>query len=94
MTPFQRFLIRRRARQPDSPGRDEMLVELLSGIEGCVIEVGCGTGFLFPQYPSTVTELTAIEPESEARLEPVERPGERASPDRVIRHAPRVRAGR
>jgi SAM-dependent methyltransferase len=67
MTPFQRFLIRRRARRPDSPRRDEMLAELLSGIGGCVIEVGCGTGFLFSHYPSTVTELTAIEPESEAR---------------------------
>ncbi len=37
--------------------------ELLSGLDGRVIELGAGTGSNFPHYPSTVTEVVAVEPE-------------------------------
>ena len=37
--------------------------ELLTGLSGRVIELGAGTGSNFPHYPSTVTEVVAVEPE-------------------------------
>jgi SAM-dependent methyltransferase len=37
--------------------------ENLAGLAGRVLEVGAGTGTNFPMYPSTVTELMAVEPE-------------------------------
>ena len=37
---------------------------LLAGLHGRVIEVGAGNGLNFSHYPSTVTEVVAIEPES------------------------------
>jgi SAM-dependent methyltransferase len=36
---------------------------MLAGLTGRVIEVGAGTGANFPCYPSTVSEVVAIEPE-------------------------------
>jgi SAM-dependent methyltransferase len=40
---------------------------LLSGLAGRVIEVGVGSGVSFAYYPSTVTELLAVEPEPNLR---------------------------
>jgi ubiquinone/menaquinone biosynthesis C-methylase UbiE len=37
--------------------------ELLDGLSGRVLEVGAGTGANFEHYPSTVTEVVAVEPE-------------------------------
>jgi ubiquinone/menaquinone biosynthesis C-methylase UbiE len=37
--------------------------ELLAGLSGRVIEVGAGTGINFAFYPSSVTEVVAVEPE-------------------------------
>jgi ubiquinone/menaquinone biosynthesis C-methylase UbiE len=37
--------------------------ELLAGLTGRVVEVGAGTGLNFGHYPSTVTEVIAVEPE-------------------------------
>ncbi|MGD0314121.1 MAG: class I SAM-dependent methyltransferase [Acidimicrobiales bacterium] len=37
--------------------------EMLSGLRGRVIEVGAGSGLCFGHYPSTVTEVVALEPE-------------------------------
>jgi SAM-dependent methyltransferase len=42
--------------------------ENLAGLTGRVLEVGAGTGTNFAFYPSTVTEVVAVEPER--RLEP------------------------
>lgn len=36
---------------------------LVEGLEGNVLEVGCGNGMLFAHYPSTVSRVIAIEPE-------------------------------
>jgi SAM-dependent methyltransferase len=41
--------------------------EVLSGLEGRVLEVGCGNGLNFAHYPATVTEVVAVEPESYLR---------------------------
>ncbi len=43
--------------------RDELLV----GLSGRVIEVGAGSGANFAHYPSTVTEVLAVEPEDYLR---------------------------
>lgn len=41
--------------------------KLLSGLSGRVIEVGAGSGANFAHYPSTVSEVLAIEPEEYLR---------------------------
>jgi len=40
---------------------------LLSGLTGRVLEVGAGTGVTFPLYPTTVSEVIALEPEAHLR---------------------------
>jgi SAM-dependent methyltransferase len=37
--------------------------ELLAGLSGRVLEVGCGNGLNFAHYPAQVTEVVGIEPE-------------------------------
>lgn len=37
--------------------------ELLAGLRGRVLEVGAGNGLSFAHYPSSVTEVVALEPE-------------------------------
>ncbi len=44
-------------------GQAEHRDRLLSGLTGRVIEIGAGTGVNFRHYPSSVTEVLAIEPE-------------------------------
>ena len=41
--------------------------ELLAGLSGRVIEIGAGNGLNFAHYPSTVSEVVAIEPERSLR---------------------------
>src|SRR5437764_13087536 len=48
-------------------GEADFRRELLEGVGGRVIEVGAGHGLNFPLYPSTVTEVVAIEPEAVLR---------------------------
>ena len=49
--------------------------ELLAGLTGRVVEVGAGNGLNFAHYPSSVTEVVAVEPEPFLRA----RAGEAAS---------------
>lgn len=44
-------------------GSVEHRQRVLAGLSGRVIEVGAGHGANFPHYPSTVTEVVAVEPE-------------------------------
>lgn len=62
---FARFFDRlSRAMEPEAgPWRDE----LLAGLSGRVLEVGAGNGINFTHYPSTVTEVVALEPEAYMR---------------------------
>jgi ubiquinone/menaquinone biosynthesis C-methylase UbiE len=41
--------------------------ELLAGLSGRVIEVGCGSGLCFSHDPDTVAEVVAVEPEPHLR---------------------------
>ena len=41
---------------------------LLAGLTGRVIEVGAGNGMNFSHYPSTVTEVVAVEPDDHLRV--------------------------
>lgn len=43
--------------------------ELLAGLSGRVVEVGAGNGGNFGHYPTTVTEVVAVEPEPYLRAE-------------------------
>lgn len=47
----------------EAKGNAEHREELLAGLTGRVIEVGAGTGLNFGHYPSSVTEVVAVEPE-------------------------------
>jgi ubiquinone/menaquinone biosynthesis C-methylase UbiE len=49
--------------QAEDAGQREHRRELLAGLSGRVVEVGAGNGLNFAQYPSTVDEVLAIEPE-------------------------------
>lgn len=44
-------------------GEDRYRIELLEGLSGRVLELGCGDGAHFRLYPDGVTELVAVEPE-------------------------------
>ncbi|HEX6457641.1 MAG TPA: class I SAM-dependent methyltransferase [Thermoleophilaceae bacterium] len=41
--------------------------QLLDGLAGRVVEVGAGSGVSFAHYPASVTDLLAVEPESDLR---------------------------
>lgn len=51
------------ARVSDRRGATEHRRRMLAGLTGRAIEVGAGNGLNFALYPSTVTEVIAVEPE-------------------------------
>jgi len=51
----------------EAKGASEYRDRLLAGLSGRVIEVGAGNGLNFSHYPSAVTEVVAVEPESVLR---------------------------
>lgn len=57
----------RLAHQFDRQGGTEHRRKLVAGLEGRVVEVGAGDGRNFAHYPSTVTEVVAVEPEARLR---------------------------
>jgi ubiquinone/menaquinone biosynthesis C-methylase UbiE len=63
---FARFLTRAAALE-ERRGGAELRRRLLADLHGRVVEVGAGTGVSFAYYPTTVTELVAIEPEPNLR---------------------------
>ncbi len=58
---FARLWVRMSTHEPQSIVA--LRRENLSGLSGRVLEVGAGTGTNFEFYPSTVTEVVAVEPE-------------------------------
>jgi ubiquinone/menaquinone biosynthesis C-methylase UbiE len=57
----------RLARRAEGRGGAEHRRALLAGCSGRVIEVGAGSGANFAHYPSTVSEVAAVEPEAHLR---------------------------
>jgi ubiquinone/menaquinone biosynthesis C-methylase UbiE len=47
----------------DRGGIAERRAELLSGLAGTVVELGCGNGLNFVHYPETVARVLAVEPD-------------------------------
>jgi SAM-dependent methyltransferase len=66
VTVLLRWLLRRAERHPD-PRLAALHDELLAGVGGVVVEVGCGRGRLFDRYPPGVRRLIAVEPDAELR---------------------------
>jgi ubiquinone/menaquinone biosynthesis C-methylase UbiE len=72
-----------------SPGAEKTGVaehrdELLAGVAGRVIELGAGNGLNFAHYPSTVSEVVAVEPEPYLRARAQEAAAGAAVPVRVV----------
>jgi ubiquinone/menaquinone biosynthesis C-methylase UbiE len=65
---FARVYARVLARNEPAEMREQR-IELLAGAHGRTLEIGAGSGANFPHYPSTVTEVVAVEPESYLRKE-------------------------
>jgi SAM-dependent methyltransferase len=55
------------AARADRRGATEHRRRLLAGLCGRVVELGAGNGLNFAHYPTTVTEVVAIEPEPNLR---------------------------
>jgi len=62
------------ADRADARGAAEHRTRLLAGLEGRVVEIGAGDGRNFARYPSTVTEVVAIEPEPTLRARAAQAP--------------------
>jgi len=65
-------LYSRRAPQTEVAGAAAHRDQLLAGLTGRVLEVGAGGGLSFSHYPTTVTEVVAVEPEPYFRRAAVE----------------------
>jgi ubiquinone/menaquinone biosynthesis C-methylase UbiE len=59
---FARFYARF-SEKTEAAGLAEHRDELLEGLRGRVLELGAGNGMNFRHYPSTVSEVVAVEPE-------------------------------
>lgn len=59
---FSRFYARISPGMEDQ-GMAELRQEMLAGLHGRVVEIGPANGLNFAHYPSTVTEVVAVEPE-------------------------------
>lgn len=51
------------SRRDEMAGQREFRREALDGLTGRVVELGAGNGLNFEHYPTTVTEVIAVEPE-------------------------------
>ena len=51
----------------EANGVAELRDETLAGLDGRVLELGAGNGLNFGHYPSTVTQVVAVEPEAYLR---------------------------
>ncbi|MFR0354090.1 class I SAM-dependent methyltransferase [Streptomyces sediminimaris] len=69
---FARCYARVSVRAETRTGMGAVRERLLSGLSGRVIEIGAGNGLNFAHYPSTVSEVVAIEPERRLRQLAVE----------------------
>ena len=64
---FANVLYPRFRKAAQEHGEERYRLELLEGLSGRVLELGCGDGEHFRLYPETVSELVAVEPEENLR---------------------------
>ncbi|MGH3324299.1 MAG: class I SAM-dependent methyltransferase [Streptomyces sp.] len=64
---FARFYVRLSNAADVRAGVGAHREELLAGLSGRVLEIGPGNGLNFCRYPTTVTEVVAVEPERHLR---------------------------
>jgi SAM-dependent methyltransferase len=69
---FARYYARISVAAETRMGMGAVRDRLLSGLSGRVIEIGAGNGLNFAHYPSTVSEIVALEPERRLRQLAVE----------------------
>jgi len=69
---FARYYARISVAAETRMGMGAVRDRLLSGLSGRVIEIGAGNGLNFAHYPSTVSEIVALEPERRLRRLAVE----------------------
>jgi hypothetical protein len=74
----------RTAKTAERRGATEHRRRLLDGLRGTVLELGAGHGLNFPHYPSTVTQVIAVEPEPALRAAAVEAAPAAPVPIRVL----------
>lgn len=75
-------------------GMAEQRDRLLAGLAGRVVEVGAGNGLNFSHYPTTVTEVVAVEPEDSLRAIAEQAAAGASVPVRVVAgHADALPAG-
>lgn len=81
---FANVLYPRFRKAAQEHGEDRYRIELLEGLSGRVLELGCGDGAHFRLYPDSVSELVAVEPEENllARAEKAAR--EASCPVRLV----------
>jgi ubiquinone/menaquinone biosynthesis C-methylase UbiE len=80
---FARMYIKA-AKTAERRGATEHRRRLLAGLSGTVLELGAGHGLNFPHYPTTVTEVIAIEPEPTLRARATEAAASAPVPVRVL----------
>jgi SAM-dependent methyltransferase len=68
----------------EKAGGAENRAELVAGLSGRVVEVGCGHGLNFRHYPPEVTEVVGVEPEPYLRERALEAARSAAVPVRVV----------
>lgn len=72
------------SRREEMAGQRELRREALAGVSGRVVELGAGNGLNFEQYPATVTEVIAVEPEPFLRQKAIEAAAATSAPVRVV----------
>lgn len=80
---FARFWMRMSPRAEEQGVADHRR-ELLAGLSGRVLELGCGNGLNFQHYPGEVSEVVAVEPEPTLRGAAEEAAGHAPVPVRVV----------
>jgi SAM-dependent methyltransferase len=73
----------RASQKAERRGATEHRRRLLAGLSGAVLEIGAGHGLNFAHYPTSVTELIAIEPEPTLRAAATEAAASAPVPIRV-----------
>ena len=77
-------MYQRIAAAAEAAGAAEHRTRLLADLSGRVVEVGAGNGMNFRHYPTSVTEVVAVEPEPYLRARAEEAAAQAAVPVRVL----------